>query len=53
VIAESDEECFDILAGYEDFDDRYNDRIMANVTSASRFQLASDENSRIVDVFIT
>ena len=53
MIAESDKECFDILAGYEDFDDRYNDRIMTNVTSASRFQLASDENSRIVDVFIT
>jgi hypothetical protein len=53
LIAESDTEAFEILAKCSDFDDSYTDRIMERVVNAYKFALAEEENSRIVDVFIT
>jgi hypothetical protein len=53
VIAENDIECHDLLTKFEGFDKTYDDRIMANVVKAPRFALADDEESRILDVFLT
>jgi hypothetical protein len=53
VIAESDEECHEILAEFPEFDDRYVSKIMENVVKAPRFALVDDEKSRILEVFTT
>lgn len=53
VIAEDDEECFDILVNFPQFDKTYDDRIMTNIVKAPKFALAEEEESRIVDVFLT
>jgi hypothetical protein len=54
VIAESDDECFNILSNYQAFDQEYNDRIMSNIVKAPRFELVNqDEESRLIDVFLT
>ena len=53
LIAESDAEAFEILSNSDDFDDSYTDRIMERVINAHKFALAENENSRIVDLFIT
>jgi hypothetical protein len=53
VIAESDEECHEILAEFPEFDDRYVGKIMENVVKAPRFALVDDEKSRILEVFTT
>jgi hypothetical protein len=53
VIAENDNECHDILRDSDDYDDRYESKIMERVVAAPRFALANDENSRIVESFTT
>jgi hypothetical protein len=53
VIAQDDEECFDLLVNFPQFDDKYEDRIMANIVKAPKFALANEEESRIIDVFLT
>jgi hypothetical protein len=54
VIAESDVECHDLLLKWRDeYQDGYDDRIMANVVKAPRFSLVDEEQSRIVDSFVT
>lgn len=53
VIAEDDEECFDLLSNFSQFDDAYKDRIMTNIVKSPKFALANEEESRIVDVFLT
>jgi hypothetical protein len=53
VIAENDNQCHDLLTEFEGFDKTYDDRIMANVAKAPRFALADEEESRILDVFLT
>jgi hypothetical protein len=59
VIAESDDECFDILSAAakewsEEDHNQYNNLIMAKVAKASRFELANeDEECGIVDAFTT
>ena len=53
VIAEDDQECFDLLADFPEFDDNYEDRIMPNIVKAPKFALAENEESRIIDVFLT
>lgn len=52
VIAENDNECHDILRD-DDYDDRYESKIMERVVAAPRFALATEENSRIVESFTT
>lgn len=53
VIAENDNECHDILRDSDDYDDRYESKIMERVVAAPRFALANDENSRILESFTT
>ena len=53
LIAESDTEAFSILSQEESFDERYQDRIMANVVKAQRFTLQDDYESGILEAFTT
>jgi hypothetical protein len=58
VIAENDQECFDLLTDpnaeeTSGFDTKYEDRVMPNIVKAPRFALVDEEESRIVDVFLT
>lgn len=53
VIAENDNECHDILRDTDDYDERYESKIMERVVAAPRFALASEENSRIIESFTT
>jgi hypothetical protein len=53
VIAESDNECHAILRDTDDYDDRYESKIMERVVAAPRFALAEELESRIVESFTT
>lgn len=59
VIAEDDQECFDILSEAskewnEEDHDQYNNLIMPKIVKAPRFQLANEEEeSGIIDAFTT
>ena len=53
LIAESDTEAFTILSQEESFDDRYQDRIMANVVKAQKFTLQDDYESGLLEAFTT
>ena len=54
VIAADDNECHDLLLNWRDeYASAYDDRIMANVVKAPRFTLSEEQDSRIVDSFIT
>lgn len=54
VIAKDDNECHDLLLDWRDeYANSFDDRILANVVKAPRFVLAEEEQSRIVDSFIT
>ena len=53
VIAENDIECHDILRDSDDYDGRYESKIMERVVAAPRFALANEEESRIVESFTT
>lgn len=54
VVAENDNECHDLLLEWrDDYANSYDDRILANVVKAPRFTLAEEQNSRIVDSFVT
>lgn len=53
VIAENDIECHDILRDSDDYDDRYESKIMERVVAAPRFALVDEEESRIVEHFTT
>ena len=54
VIAQDDQECHDILLKWRDeCEDGYDDRIMANVVKAPRFALSEEQQSRIVEAFVT
>ena len=53
VIAKDDKECFDILSEFPQFDKSYDGLMMANIVKAPKFALVDDEESRIVDAFLT
>ena len=53
VIAENDNECHDILRDTDDYDERYESKIMERVVAAPRFALVDAEESRIVESFTT
>ena len=53
VIAQNDEECFDLLVDCPQFDNKYEDRIMPNIVKAPRFALVENEESRLIDIFLT
>lgn len=53
MIAFNDTEAFEILANEQSFDDRYTDRIMANVVKAQKFALVDEYESGILEAFTT
>ena len=53
VIAESESEVFELLAGEEQFNSTYISRIMPNVKKAQRLPLEKDYESGIIEAFIT
>jgi hypothetical protein len=54
VIAEDDNECHDILLNWRDeYESKHDSRIMERVVNSHKFQLANDEESRVVDSFTT
>jgi hypothetical protein len=53
LICSNDTEAFEILAKEESFDDRYTDRIMANVVKAQKFALVDEYESGILEAFTT
>jgi hypothetical protein len=53
LIAESDTEAFTLLSEEEQFDERYQDRIMERVVNAQRFALQDDYESGILEAFTT
>jgi hypothetical protein len=55
VIAEDDEECFDLISNhyeYEGYKDCFG-KLRENIVKASKFALVENEKSRIVDSFTT
>ena len=54
VIAENDNECHDILLGWDDeCNSEYDNLIMQNVVKAPKFALLDEEKSRVIDSFTT
>jgi len=53
LIAESDTEAFTLLSEEEQFDERYQDRIMERVVNAQKFALQDDYESGILEAFTT
>lgn len=53
LIAENDNDAFNILSNEESYDDQYGHLIMQNVINAQRFELKDDYESGIIDSFTT
>jgi hypothetical protein len=55
VIAQTDDECFDLITDDDDsnFYEHHYSRLRENILSARKFALATEETSRIVDSFTT
>lgn len=53
LIAENDQEAFDLLSNEEQFDDRYGYLMMERIINATKLRLADDHESGIIDVFCT
>lgn len=54
VIAENDEECYDLVVEWDnEYYIEYYPQAMENIKKASKFLLAEEEESRIVDAFTT
>ena len=53
VIAESESEVFELLAGEEQFNKTYISRIMPNVKKAQKFPLVDEYESGIIEAFVT
>ena len=53
LIAESDNEAFELLANEGGFDDEYNHLIMPSVVKAQKFSLVDEYESGIIEAFTT
>ena len=53
LIAESDQDAFNILSNEEQFDDRYGHLMMEQIINATKLKLAEEHESGIIDVFCT
>jgi len=53
LIAESDTEAFALLAAEEQFDERYQNRIMERVVNAQKLALVDEYESGILEAFTT
>ena len=54
VVAEHDDECFDLIVDeYDGFNEKYYNRLRENIMKAPTFQLANDQQSEIVEEVTT
>jgi hypothetical protein len=55
VIAENNDECFDLISKHYEYKgyDEYFGKLRENITKAQRFSLMDEQQSRIVEVFVT
>jgi hypothetical protein len=55
VIAENNDECFDLISNHYEYKgyDEYFGKLRENITKAQRFTLMDEQQSRIVEVFVT
>jgi hypothetical protein len=53
LIAESDNEAFQILSEEEQFDSRYADKIMERVIHSQKFELSQEYQSGLIEAFVT
>jgi len=53
VIAENDEEAFDLLAEEESFISGFERQLMENIRKAQKFSLVDDYESSIIEAFTT
>ena len=54
VIAEDDDECFDLIVDEDGgFNEQYYNRLRENIMKAPTFQLANEHQSEIVEEFTT
>jgi hypothetical protein len=54
VIAESDDECFDVVVEWDNESwTEYYPKLRENIIKAPKFTLAEDEESRVVEAFTT
>ena len=54
VVAEHDDECFDLIADEDGgFNEQYYNRLRENIMKAPTFQLANEHQSEIVEEFTT
>jgi len=53
LIAENDQEVFNLLSNEEQFDDSYGYLMMERIINATKLRLADDYKSGIIDVFVT
>ena len=54
VIADNDDECFDLISAYDNEDnvESYG-RLRENIMKSNKFALLDEEQSRVVDSFLT
>jgi len=55
VIAESDDECFDLISNHWEYNgyEEYFGKLRENILNAEKFALVEDETSRVVEAFTT
>jgi hypothetical protein len=54
VIAEHDDECFDLISAEDcNFNEKFYSNLRENILNARRFALVDEEESRIVEEFTT
>ena len=55
VIAENNEECFDLMSNHWEYEgyQEYFGKLRENILNAEKFALVENEESRIVDAFTT
>ena len=55
VIAENNDECFDLISNHDEYIsyDEYFGKLRKNITKAQRFSLIDEQQSRIVESFVT
>ena len=55
VIAENNDECFDLISNHDEYIDydEYFGKLRENITKAQRFSLIDEQQSRIVEAFVT
>ena len=55
VIAESNEECFDLISNHFEYQgyEEYFGKLRENILNAEKFALVEDETSRVVEAFAT